>query len=93
MSKIPEEIMPIIHELHERSIISNRMSPWAKEQLFQLWCKGYDIKDLSLRYGITCVRVIAIIWQKRLFYEEIYPRAPKTLIRLAIDVENLYGTQ
>jgi len=24
-----------------------RMSPWAKENIFQLWCKGHDFRDIS----------------------------------------------
>lgn len=67
------------------------MSPWAKEDIFQLYIKGYEYQDISYRYGISIERVIDLVHDKRVFYEEIYPRIPKTVLRRLLKVELQLG--
>ena len=68
-----------------------RMSPYAKEELYLLYAKGTTIKDLSLKYGILPQRVKAIVFQKHLYYNEVYPKMGETHRRLAMEREALYA--
>jgi hypothetical protein len=55
--------------------------------------KGTSVKDLSLRYGIFAMRVKAIVYQKYLYWEEIYPKLGESHMRLAIDREMSYASE
>jgi len=50
-----------------------------------------SIKDLSLKFGILQQRAKAIIWQKHLYWEEIYPKLGETHMRLALEKETIYA--
>ena len=49
------------------------------------------LKDLSLKYGILPQRVKAIIFQRHLYWNEVYPKLGETHQRLAIERELLYA--
>lgn len=68
-----------------------RLSPLAKERLYREYHKGTSIKDLSLKYGILQVRVKAIIHQKHLYWEEVYPKLGESHMRLALEREAHYA--
>ena len=51
------------------------------------------MKDLSLKYGILPERVKAIVFQKHLYWEEIYPRLGETHMRAAFERELMYGAE
>ena len=51
------------------------------------------VKDLSLKYGILHTRVKAIIYQKHLYWNEVYPRLGESHMRLAIEREAMYGAK
>ena len=70
-----------------------RLSPWAKERLYLEYYKGTSIHDLSLKYGILHQRVKAIIFQKFLYWHEVYPKMGETHMRLAIEREVLYASE
>lgn len=55
--------------------------------------QGTTIKDLSLKYGILPQRVKAIVYQKYLYWEEVYPRLGETHMRVAFEKEMLYARQ
>lgn len=67
------------------------MSYQGKEDLFLHYQKGMTIKDLSLKYGILPQRVKAIIFQKHLYWNEVYPKMGESHQRLAIEREHLYA--
>ena len=67
--------------------IRGRMSPQAKEELYRSYHAGATIKDLSLKYGIFPERVKAIIYQKHLYWEEVYPRLGETHMRYTMELE------
>lgn len=67
------------------------MSPWGKEELYRKYIQGATIKDLSLKYGVLPQRVKAIIYQKHLYWEEVYPRLGETHMRVALEREMLYA--
>jgi len=69
-----------------------RLSPHVKETIYREYHKGMAIKDLSLKYGILQQRVKAIVWQKHLYWEEIYPRLGESHLRLAIEREAMYAS-
>ena len=69
------------------------MSPQSKEALYRSYLTGTKIKDLSLKYGILPQRVKAIIYQKHLYWEEVYPRMGETHMRLAMETEMLYARE
>lgn len=69
------------------------MSPFAKEQVYRLYLKGTTIKDLSLKFGIIPQRVKAIVYQKHLYWEEVYPRLGELHMKMAIETEALYAAE
>jgi hypothetical protein len=73
--------------------LQGRMSPFAKEKLYRLYIKGTSIKDLSLKFGCLPQRVKAIVYQKHLYWEEVYPRLGETHMRVAIETEALYAAE
>jgi len=70
-----------------------RLSPFAKEQLYREYHKGMSVKDLSLKYGILQQRVKAVIFQKHLYWEEVYPKLGESHMRLALEREAMYAAQ
>lgn len=70
-----------------------RMSPFAKEMIYREYQKGMTVKDLSLKYGILQQRVKAIVFQKFLFWKEVYPRCGETTMRLGIEREAQYASR
>ena len=51
------------------------------------------MKNISERFGIIPERVKAIVWIKKNFYDEILPYLSLTTIRLALESEDIYGSQ
>jgi len=51
------------------------------------------IKDLSLKYGILPQRVKAIIFQKHIYWTEVYPKLGETHFRMALEREMLYAAE
>ena len=70
-----------------------RLSPFAKEHLYRDYQKGTSVKDLSLKYGILQQRVKAIIFQKHLYWEEVYPKLGESHMRLALEREAIYASE
>lgn len=70
-----------------------RMSPFAKETLYRKYIQGMTVKDLSLKFGILPQRVKAIIYQKHLYWNEVYPKLGETHQRLALEMEAKYASQ
>ena len=58
-----------------------------------MYLMGATVKDLSLRFGIYPARVKAIVYQKHLYWEEIYPRVGETAMRLALECEMMYAAE
>ncbi len=50
------------------------------------------IKDLSLKYGILPQRVKAIIFQRHMYWTEVYPKLGETHMRLSLERELLYAS-
>ena len=78
---------------HQNSNFRGRMSPMAKELLYKEYLKGSTVKNLSLQYGILPQRVRAIVYQKHLFWEEVYPRMGESHMRIAIEKEAMYAAK
>lgn len=70
---------------------NGRMSPAAKEELYRYYLNGMTVKDLSLRYGILPQRVKAIVYQRDLYWNEVYPKLGETHFRMAIEREATYA--
>lgn len=94
----PEEVtrreneIKLAKGLEQQDIQYNgRMSPIAKEELYRNYEKGMKIKDLSLKYGVLPQRVKAIIFQRHMYWNEVYPKLGETHMRLAIEREMLYA--
>lgn len=68
-----------------------RMSPFAKEMVYRSYMKGATVKDLSLRFGILPQRVKAIVWQKHLYWEEVYPKLGEQHLRASLELEVIYA--
>lgn len=71
---------------------NSRLSFNAKFELFDLFNKGWSVRDLSLRYGIMPDRVKAIIYQKKYFFDEVYPSISLNLLRDLVNLEFYYET-
>lgn len=72
---------------------NGRMSPFAKELVYRNYLKGATIKDLSLKFGILPQRVKAIVYQKHLYWEEVYPKLGETHMRVCLETEALYASE
>jgi len=70
-----------------------RMSPHVKEKIYQEYIKGATVKDLTLKFGIMQQRVKAIVHQKHLYWNEVYPRLGETHMRLALETEAAYAAK
>ena len=79
--------------MYSAAPIQGRLSPVAKERLYRTYQQGATVKDLSLKYGILPERVKAIVFQKHLYWEEIYPRLGETHMRAAFERELMYGAE
>lgn len=71
---------------------NGRMSPFVKETIYREYHRGMSVKDLSLKYGILHQRVKAIIFQKHLYWEEVYPKLGESHMRMAIEREANYAS-
>jgi Eukaryotic mitochondrial regulator protein len=71
---------------------NGRVSPKAKEEIYRAYLVGTTIKDLSLKYGILPQRVKAIVFQRHLYWNEVYPKLGETHMRMALERELLYAT-
>lgn len=71
---------------------NGRMSPFVKETIYREYQRGMSVKDLSLKYGILHQRVKAIVFQKHLYWEEVYPKLGESHMRLAIEREANYAS-
>lgn len=58
-----------------------------------MYHKGQTIKDLSLKFGVLPQRVKAIIYQKHLYWEEVYPRLGEAHMKAAIETEAIYASK
>lgn len=58
-----------------------------------MYQKGSTIKDLSLKFGVLPQRVKAVVYQKHLYWEEVYPRLGETHMRVALETEGIYATK
>jgi hypothetical protein len=83
----------IMENEREGASYNGRLSPIAKERIYRLYLKGATAKALSTRFGILPDRVKAIVFQKHLYWEEIYPRLGETHMRLAMEEEALYASE
>lgn len=48
---------------------------------------------MSLKYGILPQRVKAIVYQKHLYWEEVYPRLGETHLRISMEMEMIYAAE
>jgi len=71
--------------------IFGRLSPHARESIYQLYLQGWTVRDLSIRFGIIPERVKAVVWMRQLFYEEVMPRVNLTTVKLGLEMEMLYN--
>jgi len=70
---------------------NGRMSPKAKDELYNMYMQGSTLKDLSLKFGILPQRVKAIVWLRFVYWHEIYPKMGESQRRLALAVEADYA--
>jgi hypothetical protein len=71
---------------------NGRMSPFVKETIYREYQRGMTVKDLSLKYGILHMRVKAIIFQKHMYWEEVYPKLGESHMRMALEREAMYAS-
>ena len=86
-----DELKDMEDVFDEDDMFHGRMSPFAKEMLYRNYMKGATVKDLSLKYGVIPQRVKAIIWQKHMYWEEVYPKLGEQHLRASIEMEAMYA--
>ena len=75
-----EQILNDEIEIQDKTdVIYGRMSPHAKESMYQLYNDGWTINDLAFKFGILPNRVKAIVWSRRYFYDEVAPNIDRTI--------------
>ena len=70
---------------------TGRMSPFVKETTYREYQRGMSVKDLSLKYGILQQRVKAMVFQKHMYWNEVYPKLGESHMRLGIEREAMYA--
>ena len=83
----------ILQRLYGDGMLRGRLSPFAKEEIYDLYKQGWTVNDISHKFGILTERVHAVIFQRQLFWEEIYPRMGETALSMGMKLEMLYGQQ
>jgi len=53
--------------------------------------EGWSVKDLSYKYGILPQRVKAIVWNREIFWKQVYPKIGESGYRLLMNKEESYG--
>ena len=97
-----EQVQPELDQIEEECEFINdpenfersyygRLSPFVKEQIYREYTAGSSVKDLSLKYGAMQQRIKAIVYQKHLYWHEVYPRLGETHMRMAFEREALYA--
>ncbi|CAD8141139.1 unnamed protein product [Paramecium octaurelia] len=76
-----------------RRATAPKLSFRAKFELFGLFNEGWTVRDLSIKYGIMPYRVKAIIYQKRYFFDEVFPHLPFEYVRDLIAIELYFEKQ
>ncbi|CAD8147130.1 unnamed protein product [Paramecium pentaurelia] len=76
-----------------RRLPAPKLSFRAKFELFGLFNEGWSVRDLSIKYGIMPYRVKAIIYQKRYFFDEVFPHLPFEYVRDLIAIELYFEKQ
>ncbi|CAD8052521.1 unnamed protein product [Paramecium primaurelia] len=76
-----------------RKLPAPKLSFRAKFELFGLFNEGWSVRDLSIKYGIMPYRVKAIIYQKRYFFDEVFPHLPFEYVRDLIAIELYFEKQ
>ena len=79
--------------LRGENAILGRVSPYAKQEIYSLYRQGWNVQDLSHKFGILIDRVKAIILHRQIFWDEVYPRLGETAVRMGMEIELLYGQQ
>lgn len=95
------EIEGVAHQINDQEspYVDNsdsklgRLSPHAKEDIYDLYNNGWTVKEISLKYGILPARVKAVVWCKRYFYDEIAPNFGRTFWRLGLEREFSYACE
>ena len=64
---------------------AGRVSPWAKEEIYQNYLEGWTVKDLSYKFGLLPERVKVIIWMRDIFWKEIYPKIGESELRRRLE--------
>ncbi|OMJ88636.1 hypothetical protein SteCoe_9421 [Stentor coeruleus] len=70
-----------------------RLSPHAREDIYDMYNNGFNVNDISLKYGILPSRVKAVIWCRRYFYDEVAPNLGRTIWRLGLEREISYAVR
>jgi hypothetical protein len=70
---------------------NGRLSPQAREHIYQLYRQGATVRDLSIKFGILPERVKAVVWMKQIFYEQVVPRIDLTTMKMGLEREALYA--
>ena len=55
-------------QIHQTYGHEGRLSPKAKENIYQSYMEGWTVRDLALRYGIIPERVKSVIWLKKFIF-------------------------
>lgn len=50
-----------------------------------------NVKDLTLKYGILPQRVKAVVFQRHIYWNEVYPKLGETHLRLGLEREYFYA--
>ena len=91
--KVPWNLLKVDeNDVANPNAIHGRVSPWTKEEIYQLYLQGASVKEISQRYGILVERAKVIIWCRKTFYDEVMPSIDLITVRLGMEREMLYNT-
>jgi hypothetical protein len=58
-----------------------KLSPWRQEEIYRLYLEGWNVKDLSYKFGILPERVKAVAWMRHQFWKVEYPKIGESGLR------------
>ncbi len=79
------------NRVNENGHFTLRLSPYAKQEMYLLHQRGWSVNELSGKFGVLAERVRAILWQKQVFWHEIYPKLGEAALRMGTRIELAYG--
>lgn len=87
-----DEDIKVVSKNPKDDVIYGRVSPFAKQEIYELYKEGWTVNKLSYKFGILPQRTKAIINQRELFWDKMFPKIGLTGYKRLLTFEFMYGS-